>query len=45
MLTAKLYFRLKQEVVNGCLLAEGKTVASLYWKRDELKTHKRKYIS
>jgi len=30
LLTAKLDFRLKQEVVNGCLLAEGKTVTSLY---------------
>ena len=29
LLTAKLDFRLKQEVVNGCLLAEGKTVTSL----------------
>ena len=30
LLTAKLDFRLKQEVVNGCLLVEGKTVTSLY---------------
>ncbi len=36
LLAAKLDFRLKQEVVNCCLLAEGKTVTSLYRKRDDL---------